>query len=114
MPLTCPVTPTRVVISCVVKADFRTCSAPRCASEPSSDSSTSLAACRNGVMISTFTCPYFSQRPVLDALQVVQKILDLLGRGAKCVRWSRIPGGLGTRATAADRTHGEGRRVGET
>src|SRR5207302_192781 len=56
-PLTVPVTPTSAVTSSVVMADFWSLTSPRCASPPSSDSSTSQAASMNGFTNSTFTAP---------------------------------------------------------
>src|SRR5215470_3221656 len=92
---------------------------PRDVSLPNSDSSTSRAALMNGLTNSTFTIGSFqtyecSQVALFDALQRLEKLLDLLRGRAEGVCRRHVPFGLGTRPAATDRTRDVRGRVGQT
>src|SRR5438445_6471796 len=112
-PLSVPFTPTRAVTSSVVKAVLCKRSVPRWVSVPNSESSTSLAASRNGLTNSTFIAAALLRGAFLDQPQVVEKALDLFGRRAQGAGGVGLPHGARACAAAADCTDGMRRRVGE-
>src|SRR5438477_517882 len=87
-------------------------SVPRSTSPLSSESSTSLAAWRNGLTNSTFMLAP-GNLDLLDQAQVVEEVLDLLGGGAKTCRGVWLPCGLWARAASADRADRVRRGVGQ-